>query len=133
MGVVIESDRWAAAEVMPSLAGPAVAPAPVLALEGVSAAQGRRAVLHDVSLAAGASDVVAVLGANGSGRTTASQVLAGELAPTSGRVHRPDELGVVVSEQPVFPTLSVRDHLRLGGADPRAGYARFPELEEMQR
>lgn len=132
MGVVIETDRWAVAEVLPAAGGPPV-PVPVLALEGVSAAHGRRGVLHDVSIAAGASDVVVVLGANGSGRTTALQVLSGQLAPTAGRVIRPGDLGYLAADEPTFPSLTVRDHLRLGGADPRAGYARFPELEAVAR
>lgn len=131
MGVVIESDRWAVADVMPAVAGPP--PQAVLALEGVHAAHGARAVLHGVDVAAGASDVVAVLGANGSGRSTALSVLGGRLPATAGRVVAPADLGFVTSDSPVFPRLSVRDHLRLGGADPRAGFARFPELEALAR
>jgi branched-chain amino acid transport system ATP-binding protein len=132
MGVVIESDRWAVAEVLPTAGGPP-APVPVLALEGVHAAHGRRTALHGVDLAAGASDVVAVLGANGAGRTTCLQVLSGQLAATAGRVTRPTELGYLAADEPTFPNLTVRDHLRLGGADPRAGLARFPELDALQR
>jgi ABC-type branched-subunit amino acid transport system ATPase component len=131
MGVVIESDRWDVAEVLPTAAGPT--PVPVLALDDVHAAHGRRAVLHGVSIAAGASDVVALLGANGSGRSTALQVLSGQVAPTAGRVTRPDELGCVGGDVAVFPTLTVRDNLRLGGADHRAGFSRFPELEAIGR
>ena len=131
MGVVIESDRWAPAAVLPAAAGPP--PVPVLALHDVHAAVGRRTVLHGVSIAAGASDVVALVGANGSGRGSALRALAGQLAPSAGRVTRPVELGFVASDEPTFPSLTVREHLRLGGADPRAGFARFPELEALAR
>lgn len=130
---MIEPDRWNVADVLPSAGEPAPARA-VLALRGVHAGYDRREVLRGVDLAATPGEVVVLLGANGSGRTTTLRVLGGELRPTAGAVQRPPaDLGYIAADEPVFPSLSVRDHLRLGGADPRAGFARFPELEAMKR
>lgn len=134
MGVVIESNRWHVADVLPSAGGPRTT-RPALALRGVHAGYRGRPVLRGVDLEVHPGEVVVLLGANGSGRTTTMRVLSGELRPTSGTVHRPapDAFGYVAADEPVFPSLTVREHLRLGGADPRAGFARFPELEPLRR
>jgi ATP-binding cassette subfamily F protein uup len=60
----------------------------VLELEDVSVRLGRRAVLRDVTWRLGPGDRVALVGVNGSGKTTLIRVLAGTLAPDSGRVAR---------------------------------------------
>lgn len=134
MGVVIGSNRWTVADVLPSAGGPRTTQA-VLALRGVRAGYGGRTVLHGIDLEVHPGQVVVLLGANGSGRTTLLRVLSGELAPSRGTVLRPgrDAFGYVAADEPVFPNLTVRDHLRLGAADPRAGFARFPELHALRR
>ena len=43
-----------------------------------------RDLLHDVTLAVAAGEVVAIVGPNGAGKSTLLRVLAGELRPTSG-------------------------------------------------
>ena len=58
----------------------------LLAAERVSFAYGRRAVLHEVSLAVAAGELVGVIGPNGSGKTTLLRLLAGALAPDAGSV-----------------------------------------------
>jgi len=52
----------------------------------VSARRGGRRVLHGVSLAAPAGRVTVIAGPNGSGKTTALALLAGDLKPAAGRV-----------------------------------------------
>jgi len=47
---------------------------------------GRRAVVEDVTLEVARSEIVALLGPNGAGKTTTMRMLAGLIAPTSGRV-----------------------------------------------
>jgi energy-coupling factor transport system ATP-binding protein len=49
----------------------------------------REPVLHDVSLAGGRGEVVALFGPNGSGKTTLLRTLAGLLPPLAGTVRRP--------------------------------------------
>jgi energy-coupling factor transport system ATP-binding protein len=57
-------------------------------LERVSAGHGRVPVLHDLELAGGTGEVVALTGDNGSGKTTLLRTIAGLLPPLSGRVER---------------------------------------------
>lgn len=97
---------------------------PVLRAESVSVSYGRRQVLFDVSVAVNPSEVVCVVGHNGAGKTSLLNAIAG-IVPAAGTIELggeprrgrgvPDRLGLVPSEGCVFPTLSVRDNLRLGG------------------
>ena len=60
----------------------------VLDAVDVSLMLGEREVLHDVTWRLGPGDRVAVVGVNGSGKTSLVRLLAGELEPTAGRVER---------------------------------------------
>ena len=57
-------------------------------LRDVSAGPAEVAVLHDLDLAGGTGEVVALTGPNGSGKTTLLRTIAGLLPPLSGRVER---------------------------------------------
>jgi len=59
-------------------------PERILALHGVEAGYAGRAVLAGVELALTRADRVAVIGANGNGKTTLMRLLAGELEPLGG-------------------------------------------------
>jgi branched-chain amino acid transport system ATP-binding protein len=139
-------------------AAPAVTPAPpvspvppVLELAGVRAAYGGIEVLHGVDLAVRAGEVVALLGANGAGKSTTVKVAAGLLRPTAGAVrvaghdvtgapsHDLARIGVctIPEGRGVFPNLTVRENLwmatqvtgELAGLE-EAAYARFPRLAD---
>lgn len=56
---------------------------PVIALRSGSAALGSRQVLHGIDLSVGRGEVVALLGANGSGKSTAVRTVVGQV-PLSG-------------------------------------------------
>ena len=60
--------------------------APPLELVGVRAAYAGIEVLHGIDLAVPEGEVVALLGANGAGKSTAVKVAAGLLRPTAGSV-----------------------------------------------
>jgi ABC transport system ATP-binding/permease protein len=60
----------------------------VLDAVDVSLTLGDRRVLGDLTLRLGPGDRVALVGVNGSGKTSLVKLLAGELAPTSGTVQR---------------------------------------------
>lgn len=57
-----------------------------LRLHGISARYGDRRVLDGVDLEVATGELVALLGPNGSGKTTMLQVIAGVLEPTAGEV-----------------------------------------------
>lgn len=102
----------------------------LLELEGVSAGYGHFRALNDVSLSVRPGEVVALLGANGAGKTTVARVISGMIPPTSGRISL---AGEDISKQPahvvarrglahcmegrhIFADLSVEENLVLAGA-----------------
>ena len=93
--------------------------APILEVRGLRAGYGGVEVLRGLDLDVGASEVVAVLGANGVGKTTLNKVLSGVLQAASGTV-RFDGDGH-------YPGGPAGD--RGGRADPCAGgAARLPQF-----
>jgi ATP-binding cassette subfamily F protein 3 len=66
-------------------AEPARSPDPMLSLEEVSAGYGDRTVLSGVDLQLRPGARIGLLGPNGAGKSTLMKLLAGELAPHSGR------------------------------------------------
>jgi ABC-2 type transport system ATP-binding protein len=82
-------------------------------LDDVEVRYGSKVALSRVSLQVPDGAVTAVVGGDGAGKTTALRVLAGAIAPTSGRVHRPDPtaIGYVSSGPGVYRDLSVDENL----------------------
>ena len=124
---------------------------PLLELRDVEARYGPVKALHGVSLDVEEGELVAVLGANGAGKTTMLRAISGtvrrtgELLFAGERLPRAPEAvarrGVahVPEGRGTFAELSVRDNLRLGaytrrGREPRDDlrrvFAFFPRLEE---
>jgi ABC-type Mn2+/Zn2+ transport system ATPase subunit len=62
------------------------APAPVVAIQDVSAGYGNRPALTDVSLTVRPGSLLAVIGPNGAGKSTLLKLIAGLIKPWSGRV-----------------------------------------------
>jgi ABC-type multidrug transport system ATPase subunit len=103
---------------------PADAPLEVFAL---SRSYGRLVALAHLSLTIGAGECVALIGANGSGKSTAVRAIAGLLEPSSGVVrvggHDPHtepegeaaraELALVPDNPLLYDDLTVRQHLEL--------------------
>src|SRR6185312_9367717 len=61
---------------------------PILALERVDIGYGATQVLRNVSLTIDMDDRIALLGANGNGKSTLARLLADRLAPMAGEVRR---------------------------------------------
>jgi branched-chain amino acid transport system ATP-binding protein len=113
---------------------------PVLQLDDVHAGYGRVEILRGVSLSVPERSVVALLGSNGVGKTTALRAISGTLPVTSGAVRldgrrverlRPDErarqgLVLIPEGRGIFPGLSVEENLRLAHASAAGGPA-WPE------
>jgi ATP-binding cassette subfamily F protein 3 len=73
---------------------PVVPPPPLLTLERAAAGYGDHVVLDGLDLRLDPDDRIALLGANGNGKSTLAKLLAGELAPLSGEVIRAPKLRV---------------------------------------
>lgn len=127
--------------------------APILAVEGLVAGYGGTTVLDGIDLQVREGEVVALLGANGAGKSTFNNVLSGIVPPRAGRIRfagsdiagaaSQDIVAAGLVQVPegrrVFPNLSVRENLELGSyrrgrADRAANLDRvaaiFPRLAE---
>ncbi|GJD52111.1 High-affinity branched-chain amino acid transport ATP-binding protein LivF [Methylobacterium crusticola] len=128
----------------------------MLEVRGLRAGYGGTEVLRGIDLAVGAGEIVAVLGANGVGKTTLNKVLSGLVPAAAGEIRFEDrpiarasaaaivEAGLIhVPEgRKIFPNLSVRENLVLGsyrrgrarrGANLERVFALFPRLKERAR
>lgn len=125
----------------------------MLALNDVHAFYGKSHILHGVNFHVGAGEIVALLGRNGSGRSTTVKAIMG-LVDARGSVRWRDQelvgrkafeiahagIGYVPENRDIFPALTVHQNLMLGekrGArQPRWSfddmYALFPRLKERQ-
>ena len=106
----------------------------LLEVDSLTAGYGATQVIHGLSVKASTGGVTALLGANGAGKTTLMKTLAGLVPVTSGRLRFEGTditrmacnkrvlagLVLVPEGRMVFPSLSVRENLRLGGINPRA-------------
>jgi len=108
------------------LDGRASSPARPPALDEVRVFRGGRAVLDGLTLDLPGEGVTALMGPNGAGKSLALRVLAGLVAPRSGKVRADPREAALVFQRPVLLRRRVRadlDHaLRAAGA-PRAGRA----------
>ncbi len=100
---------------------PRLAP-PILALDRVAAGYDGVPVLRNVSLSLDTEDRIALLGANGNGKSTLARLLAGRMDPLAGEVRRPPRLSVGYfaqhQEEELIAAASALDHL--AAAQPRA-------------
>jgi branched-chain amino acid transport system ATP-binding protein len=100
----------------------------MLRVEALEAGYGATRVLRGVSLEAKAGEIVAVLGANGVGKTTLNRALSGLVKPTAGTITfdgaditgtTPDAIVTrglihVPEGRKIYPNMSVADNLILG-------------------
>jgi len=119
-----------------------------LALEDVWAGYGDAVILEDISFRLGQADSLALLGRNGTGKTTLLSTLMGATDFKSGRMryrgqdlavvpaHRRAGLGLgwVPQERDIFPSLTVEENLtvvaRPGAWNLKRIYQLFPRLAE---
>ncbi len=126
----------------------------LLSIENLDLFYGDAQALDQVSLEVEQGHVVAIIGANGAGKTSLIRTIAGIHKPRAGRIafdgaditgfepHRTCDLGIgqVAEGRQVFPTMTVLENLELGAMIPRARakakqaldeiLAQFPRLAE---
>lgn len=123
----------------------------LLEMRNVRAGYGGGVVLDNVDLVVRESEVVALLGRNGVGKTTALRTMMGTLNPSSGeilfegqdisnlRADRVNHLGITIVPEGrrLFPNLTVNENLvlaaRQGGASMEEVYDLFPKLRVLSR
>lgn len=126
------------------------AEAPVLVVDRLTAGYGGPPVIDGVSMSARRGAITAIVGPNGAGKSTLLKAIAGLIRPTAGRV---TVMGADVTGQPperlvrkgvayvpqvanVFPDLTIRENLDMGGYSRKSGvneqierlFELFPDL-----
>jgi branched-chain amino acid transport system ATP-binding protein len=126
----------------------------ILKVDDLHAYYGKSHVLHGVQFEVGEGEIVALLGRNGSGRSTTAKAIMGMVECTGSvdwkgqqiRGRKPYEiahlgLGYVPENRDIFPRLTVHQNLMLGQKTARpknprwsfdAMYEMFPRLKERQ-
>ncbi|GGH18451.1 ABC transporter ATP-binding protein [Alsobacter metallidurans] len=117
----------------------------MLSVRDLDLSYGDAQALDGVSLDAPEGAIVAIVGANGAGKTSLIRAIGGMLRPSRGSIlwkgrdiagepsHVVCNLGVgqVAEGRQVFPTLSVRENLLMGSMLPRAKARRAQNLDRM--
>jgi branched-chain amino acid transport system ATP-binding protein len=130
---------------------------PLLEVEGLEVAYGESRAVRGVSFTVDAGDLVAVIGANGAGKSTTLRAIMGLIRPRGGQIrldgqditHEPAHLrarrgmALVPEGRRILPDLTVEENLRLGAyrlPSPRdlvveldKAYRLFPRLHERSR
>jgi branched-chain amino acid transport system ATP-binding protein len=124
--------------------------APVLEVDQLTAGYGGPPVINGVTVAARRGAITAIVGPNGAGKSTLLKAIAGLIRPTAGTVKANGEdvtglpaerlVGKGIAYVPqvanVFPELTIRENLDMGGYSRRGGvrerieqlFKLFPDL-----
>ncbi len=127
----------------------------LLEATGIVSGYGEIEILHGVSLAVGAGEVVTIIGPNGCGKSTLMKTIFGLLDPTKGKISFNDTditgmppheivclgLSYVPQADNTFLSLTVQENLAMGAFLRSDGYAKqtemvyelFPDLKERRQ
>ncbi|HYI02792.1 ABC transporter ATP-binding protein [Hyalangium sp.] len=129
----------------------------MLTVEDVKVHYGAIQALRGVSLSVGKGEVVALIGANGAGKTSTLRAVSGMLKPSGGRItlegknitglkaHQlvPRGMAHAPEGRGIFPNLTVQENLDLGAylrrdtdgiaADQEKSFGLFPVLKERRK
>ena len=125
----------------------------MLRVENLSFSYGKIQAIRNVSFELQKGEIMAIVGANGAGKSSLMKCIAGLLKPQWGEVYLNDKkmesaayrvvesgVSLVPEGRWIFPNLTVEENLLLGGYTSRnraAGversFAMFPRLEERRR
>ena len=131
----------------------------MLELDRINAFYGLSHILHDVSLKVGESEIVALLGRNGVGKTTTLKSIIGAVKPRSGRIRFIGEditglpiyeiirrrIVLIPEDRRIFPGLTVAENLEMGFCNQKRidpslqrmkleeAFALFPRLLERKK
>ena len=117
---------------------------PILSLRGIRKSYGPTEVLHGIDMDVFAGEVVALLGENGAGKSTVSNVISGTVLPSSGEMTwrgapyapgTPREaidsgIGMIHQELMLLPHLSIAENIFVGRYPMKGGRLNRKEMEE---
>jgi branched-chain amino acid transport system ATP-binding protein len=121
-------------------------PTPLLVAEGLAAGYGHVPAIENIHFEIAPGEVVAILGANASGKSTTLMALAGLLDPMAGSVswlgrvcRKPlhvrarQGMAYVLGDRGVITSLSTADNLRVGMGPVERALDLFPELRPLMK
>jgi branched-chain amino acid transport system ATP-binding protein len=114
----------------------------LLRVENLELAYGEVPAVRDISFEVAEGEIVTLIGANGAGKTTTLRGVAGSMLPRKGKIlfggadvtrlpaHRRalDGIALVPEGRRVFPALTVRENLEMGGFKHRKNRRKLLEL-----
>ena len=117
----------------------------MLEVDGIEVLYGDARALDGVSLSIDEGAIVAIVGANGAGKSSLIRTIAGMHRPTRGRIrfrgtdiagwppHKVCNLGIgqVAEGRQVFPSMTVAENLDVGAMLPRARAGKARNLEKV--
>src|SRR3954470_2167324 len=118
---------------------------PLLSIHGLSVSYGRFRALHDISLQVGRGELVAIIGANGAGKSSLLKSIVGQAERVSGTscfagrdiAALPTSaivaagIALVPEGRRLFPSLTVEENLAIGWDLGRRRGPRIAEIYEM--
>lgn len=126
----------------------------LLSIKNVSVSYDKVRALTDLDMTLNAGEVVALIGANGAGKSTALRAVCGLVRPHAGEIQldgsaitnmRPDQIvsrgvSMVPEGRRIYPFMSIKDNLLMGAflrrdkaeiaLDMEKLFVRFPRLKE---
>ena len=117
---------------------------PIFALKGVRKSFGPTEVLHGIDFVINAGEVMALLGENGAGKSTVSNIISGTIQPSSGQMfwhgkpyapNSPREaidsgVAMIHQELMLLPHLSIAENIFVGRYPMKAGRLDRTQMEE---
>lgn len=118
---------------------------PLLVIHGLSVSYGQFRALHDVSLQVERGEVVAIIGANGAGKSSLLKAIVGQAGRVSGTIRFAGRdiaalptsaivaagIALVPEGRRLFPSLTVEENLTIGWDLGRQGGLHAAEIYEM--
>jgi branched-chain amino acid transport system ATP-binding protein len=118
----------------------------ILQVESLDLFYGDAQALDGISIGAEEGELVAIVGANGAGKSSLIRTIAGIESPRAGRIrfrgqditglpsHRICNLGIgqVAEGRQIFPSLTVQENLEMGALLPRARAAMRETMREVE-
>jgi len=115
----------------------------MLEVKNIDVYHGDMQALWDVSLTLQEGEIVTLIGANGAGKSTIAETIAGLLTPAKGNVnfggvridkepvHRVVQMGIslIPEDRGLFPGMSVLENLELGAFNPESRNAKGETLQ----
>lgn len=114
----------------------------MLSLHHIDSFYGRSHILHGVSVSAPKGEILAVLGRNGTGKTTLLRTIMGLTDRSIGALRLEDQdisgadtfqraragIGYVPQGRQIIPDFTIRENILMGGFAARSGRRRIPDI-----